>query len=301
MNTQTAGKLDREIDVLLSRGWNPHCTTLEDYVAYQWESCGDLLGQRHGERRNRIALDWLADAIRTSGPGAACLDVGCSYGNHLFMLNAILGKPSDVEFVGIDLFDGAVERATSFSKIIPGFSNCRFQRADLSSGLPFPDDSFTAINLCDVIEHMVTPVNSLRELYRIAKPGGTLVISTPLKDSLFKRLASVTNRLSGGKLYRAYYNGKSTNLDENGNPVMETTAGHDHVSEMSLSELKAACIEAGFTVREVELMSVMSGSRWFDRHPVLLAGLLLVETVHDRLRIPSWAHSVMLRLEKPAA
>lgn len=79
---------------------------------------------------------------------------------------------------------------------------------------------------------------------------------------------------------------------------METSAGHDHISEMTLAQLTRLCDRAGLAVEEIELMSVMSGSRWFDRHSVLLAGMLVLEALHEKLRRPSWAHSVMLRLRK---
>ena len=79
---------------------------------------------------------------------------------------------------------------------------------------------------------------------------------------------------------------------------MEVFAGHDHISEMTLSQLIGVCSEAPFELEHLEPMSVMSGSEWFDQHPVLLSGLLLVEALHEKLRRPSWAHSVMLRLRR---
>jgi SAM-dependent methyltransferase len=286
------------IDLLLRRGLLPHPVTLEDYVAYQWESGGNVLGQRHGKKRDAVILKWLGAAIRAAGDSSTVLDVGCSYGNHLFMLDGALGKPHGVEMVGVDLFEPAIRRANVFAQTIPGFSNCRFEVADVSVGLPFEDDAFDAINLADVVEHLVDPRSALRELRRVAKPGATIVISTPLKDSVFKRIAVIVNRMFRGHLYEAYYRGKDTDLDEEGRPIMETPAGHDHVSEMTLVQLTRLCGDVGLAVEEIEPMSVMSGSRWFDRHGVLLAVILIVETIHEKLRRPGWAHSVMLRLRK---
>lgn len=286
------------IDILLRRGLLPHRVALEDYVAYEWEGGGNFLGQRHEERRDALVLKWLGEAVRAAGESAKVLDVGCSYGNHLFMLNGALGKPDNVEMVGVDLFEPAVRRANVFAQAIPGFSNCRFEVADVSAGLPFEDDTFDAINLADVLEHLVDPESALHELRRIAKPGATIVISTPLKDTIFKRMAVVTNRTLRGRLYRAYYPGKNTTLDRDGRPIMVTFAGHDHISEMTLTQLTGLCGDVGLAVEEAEPMSVMSGSRWFDQHGVLLAALLVLETIHEKLRRPSWAHSVMLRLRK---
>ena len=214
------------------------------------------------------------------------------------MLQAMLGKPQTVQMVGVDLYAKAVRRANAFARAIPGYANCRFEVADISSGLPFPDATFSAVNFCDVLEHLVDPRSALQELQRVAVPGGTIVVSTPLRDSLPKRAAAFGNRVLGGKLYRAYYAGKDAELDETGAAIMETVAGHAHVSEMTLPELEELSSDVGLTIQRVELMSVMSGSRWFDNHGVLLAGLLLLEGVHTKLRLPSWAHSAMLLLRK---
>jgi len=288
-----------DTDILLRRDCTPHRVSLEDYVAYQWEGAGDLLGQKHAQKRDAVALEWLADAVNGTGGKASVLDVGCSYGNHLFMLDALLRKRETVEMVGVDLYTTAVRRANAFARAVPGYSNCRFEVADVSVGLPFPDATFTAINFCDVLEHLLDPGAALKELQRLAVPGGTIVVSTPLRDTLPKRAAAFGNRVLGGKLYRAYYRGKGAELDEHGDAVMEPTAGHAHVSELTLSELRQLSSDVGLRIERVELMSVMSGSRWFDDHAVLLAGLVLLEAVHEKLRRPSWAHSAMVRLRKP--
>jgi hypothetical protein len=76
---------------------------------------------------------------------------------------------------------------------------------------------------------------------------------------------------------------------------MDVDAGHDHISEMNLDELLEAGRRAGLVVGDVELMNVMSGSTWFDRHPVVLSNVLLLEAVQRRLRIRSWAHAMIVR------
>ena len=168
-------------------------------MLFNGKSGGNVLGQRHGEKRDALTLKWLGAAVRAAGDSATVLDVGCSYGNHLFMLNGALGKPLGVEMIGVDLFEPAIRRANVFAQAIPGFSNCRFEVADVSAGLPFEDDAFDAINLADVLEHLVDPGSALHELRRVAKPGATIVISTPLKDSVFKRIALMVNRTFRGR------------------------------------------------------------------------------------------------------
>jgi 2-polyprenyl-3-methyl-5-hydroxy-6-metoxy-1,4-benzoquinol methylase len=45
--------------------------------------------------------------------------------------------------------------------------------------LPFPDGDFDIVVCSEVIEHVVDPKQAIRELARVVKPGGILVITTP--------------------------------------------------------------------------------------------------------------------------
>lgn len=285
--------LDRS---LLSRDRGVDRPTLENRVAFQWDRPQDLLAYRNATRRDTSVLGWLADSARGQGLRGSVLDIGCSYGNLMLMLNAMLGKDQGLRFVGIDLDEEAVTFGRDFAAAVPGYQNCEFQVGDIAVGLPYDDNSFLAVVIADVLEHLEDPLAMLREIRRVLVPGGTLVVSTPLRTSLFKRASGIVNRLSRGRLNRAYYSGKDDELDDQGNPVMYRAVGHDHISEMLYEELLAATAETGFAVRNVQFMGVMSGSRWFAKHPILQWSLLGLEAVHDRLQRPSWAHGVCLNL-----
>ena len=47
--------------------------------------------------------------------------------------------------------------------------------------MPFPDNSFDYIVSSEVIEHTMDPLHAFNELYRVLKPGGKLVLTTPNK------------------------------------------------------------------------------------------------------------------------
>lgn len=286
---------------LISRENDPSRPCIENRVAYQWESRGDVIGFRHGVMRDATILDCIASGLQTNGTPKSVLDVGCGYGNHLFMLCSRLGKRSNFRLVGVNLDSVQLGFAQAFANSVSGYENCEFRFADLVKGLPFGSDEFDVVSISDVLEHMTDPHAALVELRRVTRPGGLIVLSTPLKDGLFKLLAKVANTATGGLLYRAYYRGKNTQLDERGRPIMSVRAGNDHVSEMNLRQLTNLAESAGLQVKEKHLMQIMSGSRWFDRHPFLLSALLFLEAVHGVLRRPSWAHSVTLVLQKPTA
>ena len=47
--------------------------------------------------------------------------------------------------------------------------------------IPFKDNSFDIIVSSEVIEHVPDPYHAIQELFRVLKPGGTLVLTTPNK------------------------------------------------------------------------------------------------------------------------
>jgi SAM-dependent methyltransferase len=216
----------------------------------------------------------------------------------LLMLDARLGLDHRVRLIGVDLDQDALRFGQAFAANVPGYGNCQFLRHDVTGRLPFDDSSVDLVIAADVLEHLDDVAAVLVEVNRILRAEAHLVVSTPLADSLFKRTASALNRASRGRLYRSYYRGKGAELDPDGQPIMEPTAGHAHISEMRYADLLALLQSTGYNVAAEQLMPVMSGSAWFDEHPALLAGLLGLEAVHERLRRPSWAHGICLLLAK---
>ena len=51
--------------------------------------------------------------------------------------------------------------------------------ADLMQGIPRPDASYDAALLCQVLEHVPSPVTAVRNVARILRPGGLLFVSVP--------------------------------------------------------------------------------------------------------------------------
>jgi len=101
------------------------------------------------------------------GTGKRLLDVGCGVGTLLDLVNA---KFQAVH--GCDLSETALQEARQRGVL----SVC----TDLNGGsLPYKERSFECVTCLEVIEHVFDPLSLLRELHRVLKDKGQLVLTTP--------------------------------------------------------------------------------------------------------------------------
>ncbi len=104
--------------------------------------------------------------------GAVVLDAGCGVGGTSAALHA---RGADVIAVDCD-----AARLAALNERLPDVET---ERSDLEE-LPYPDASFDAIVLQDVIEHVASPALVLAELVRVLTPRGLLYLSTPNRNAL---------------------------------------------------------------------------------------------------------------------
>jgi 2-polyprenyl-3-methyl-5-hydroxy-6-metoxy-1,4-benzoquinol methylase len=102
--------------------------------------------------------------------GGKVLDIGCGDGTRLSQLMEL-----GWEGVGVDFDSQAISRARS-----KGMNAYCGELLELG----LTDNSFDAIILRHVIEHIYNPAEVLKECMRLLKPGGQFVITTPNARSL---------------------------------------------------------------------------------------------------------------------
>jgi len=61
-------------------------------------------------------------------------------------------------------------------------------QADISEGIPFENNSFDFVNCAEVIEHVYDPDLLCDEIFRVIRPGGLLVLSTPNLHAWYNRI-----------------------------------------------------------------------------------------------------------------
>lgn len=63
------------------------------------------------------------------------------------------------------------------------------EKLNFLSKLPYADNSYDIVYSIEVIEHLTNPVEFLKEIYRVLKPGGRLIYSTPNVLNINSRLS----------------------------------------------------------------------------------------------------------------
>lgn len=119
----------------------------------------------YGIHRNREKK--LLSLIEVDLKDRKVLDIGCSTG---YLGSKI--KERGAEVIGIDISSEAVKQA---GKLLD-----KAMVVDLNEGkLPFKDNTFDLIIASELIEHLFQPIIILKEIYRILKPTGKVLLSTP--------------------------------------------------------------------------------------------------------------------------
>lgn len=90
---------------------------------------------------------------------ATVLDVGAREGG----LKRFL--PPAVRYQGVD--------------ITPEFASADVMTCDIAQGLPFADAAFDYVFCIEVLEHVLTPFQTLAEIHRVLRAEGILILSVP--------------------------------------------------------------------------------------------------------------------------
>ena len=129
--------------------------------------------------RAQMRLDGFTDLLVRHGFPASgrALEVGCGHGARAHLM---AGHFPGASVVGIDR---CAELLTTARAQAP-LPNLSFGEANLYQ-LPFPDCSFDFAYARLVFMHLVHPLDALRQLQRVLKPGGRILIEDADRDSMF--------------------------------------------------------------------------------------------------------------------
>jgi SAM-dependent methyltransferase len=205
----------------------------------------DAIGRRRScdesSRRYEAELDttkpqrcWaLLEAHGLIGGARSVLDVGCGEGRFLDVARA-----AGLRTAGVEISPGA-------ARVAAGKGHQVFRQS--VTGTPFGAGEFDLAVMWDILEHLDDPRSGLRNVAGALRPGGKIVVLTPMVDSVYDLL--------GVTLYRA--------TREKFNRLVRMCWNHDHLFRFSRRGLSGVLEGLGFTdvrARRIFLLSLGRGA-----------------------------------------
>lgn len=122
-------------------------------------------------------------------PGTSLLDVGCAAGSLTYLAAAI--RP-DLCVTAVDISSAQIGYANAH--IAPKIPNAKFLAIE-PGRLPFADESFDTVTSVELIEHLRESENAelMSEVFRVLRPGGSWIITTPNYRSIWPLLEVALN------------------------------------------------------------------------------------------------------------
>lgn len=209
-------------------------------------------------------------------------DIGCASGRQLFGIAKKIKQG-----VGTDIAQSFIDAAEAYKKE-HGYNNISFQVALIES-LPFMDNAFDSILCSEVLEHVHDKDVALKELIRITKPGGHLIITTPnlnADGTWWGRLM----RLLGRRSFQSLEHFSKEELGRHGDA---------HVREFTGKSMRAWLEVNGLVIEQLRFASYFDGP-WGDflikiplHIPPLQKLVIAAERLLERTGVPLGRHIIV--------
>lgn len=149
----------------------------QDHVSDYYEL--ERYRRPHARAFHGQSVETMFRQVRVAG---LVLDNGCGIG---FLSEICRPLAPDAQFVGIDISLGMLEKARRVHDCLV--------RGD-STRLPFADASFDAVFARSLLHHLADPEAGVREIARVLKPGGEVVVLDTHKTVISDAPRRIANR-----------------------------------------------------------------------------------------------------------
>jgi ubiquinone/menaquinone biosynthesis C-methylase UbiE len=153
----------------MERKPEPEVMSGEDEVS----AYASAAGQQHLDALDNTFVDQvLSLGVPEGMQDGRLLDIGCGPGNIVLKLARRLPR---FLVVGLDCSANMVRAARRAAAELELESRVSFQQAH-ASRIPFADGSFDIVLSNSVMHHLASPLESFGEMFRVAKPDGTILM-----------------------------------------------------------------------------------------------------------------------------
>lgn len=142
--------------------------THDEEILDQFTKQAEPFLRRH-EHSNQELLERMGNCARVQAADRL-LDIACGPG----IVSTFFARHA-ARVTGLDIVPAMIERARSYAAE-QGLDNVDFALGSCTA-LPFPDASFDVVVTRFSFHHFVEPAAALAEMKRVAKPGGTVVVT----------------------------------------------------------------------------------------------------------------------------
>lgn len=130
--------------------------------------------------------------VRSAFAGKDVLDFGSGYGGRTVEFAARCGA----RFVwGVEPVERCIEQAGAYAAQ-RHIDNCKFLLCGATS-IPLPDESVDVVVSYDVLEHVHDPRQSMREIRRVLRPGGSAIMAFPVYHGALSHHLDYVVRMPG--------------------------------------------------------------------------------------------------------
>jgi len=216
---------------------------------------------RYHQRMGKI-LNAARNVVSEAGATPLLLDVGCSSGALL-----LVAKECGYKACGAEPARQAAKTAQGLGfDVFPGY----LQDAR------YPDNHFDVVTLFEVIEHLLEPEDLIREIQRILKPGGLLLIGTANADSW------------------------TVSLLGNSWEYFDIRSHGGHISFFNPKSISLLAKKCGFEVHHIATKRVNLVERKDASKSVYTIATIVRELLAIPARLSGKGHDMLARLGKPA-
>ncbi|HUR58410.1 MAG TPA: class I SAM-dependent methyltransferase [Opitutaceae bacterium] len=228
---------------------------------------GDAAAEAMVVRSKRATADHCLDLLAASGvpaTGGKLLEIGCGQGNFL-----VQASRRGFDVTGVEYSAFACERARANLE-----GRGRVLHGEIGV-LAHESAAYDVCVLCDVIEHVRDPAAFLREIKRLLRPGGAILVVTPSLDSWSAR--ALRSRWMEYKAEHLFYYARETIRQQLAGAGFGDISLHRGVKKLSLEYIAAHFDKypiAGIT-HVLRLLRAITPRRWGHHlFPVVASGLI---------------------------